>query len=120
MSKAFLRAYMSDQLRDMDPLEKAVLIPNLIVGNSHGAAEFAFNPHHLENSEEVLIVSNLLQHVPICRVHKIDADCFGAVRYLPALILGVEDAYTGEFLTLSTIHPSKLYAEYQKNKKEGE
>ena len=126
MSKAFLRAYMSDQLREMEPLEKAVLIPSLIVGNDHGAAEFDFNPIYLEPHEMVLISVGVMhkpnngvpqdQWTPLASMFTgIMKDIYTTgTRYMSSLVLFTVSAYYESHLVLTKVKPNKLYAHYKK------
>ena len=130
MSRAFLRAYMSDQLREMDPLERAVLIPNLIVGNDHGGAEFSFNPIYLEPHEMVGVSLGgspqqdkgvpqdqwvLLRNIFNKRT---EVPYSLSVRFVSSLVLFVVSAYDGSHLVLTTVKPNKLYAQYKKTQEE--
>jgi hypothetical protein len=129
MSRAFLRAYMSDQIREMDPLEKAVLIPNLIVGNDHGGAEFSFNPIYLEPHEMVGIsVGGSPQQdrgiprdqwIRITRPFTSQSPAaFSGFCFMSSLVVFTVSAYDGSHLVLTTVKPNKLYAQYKKTQGE--
>lgn len=120
MSKAFLRAYMSDRLREMDPLEKAILIPNLIVGNDHGAAEFAFNPIYLEPHEMVGFFTSIdTQWIALAKIPKLVEQFPLAFRAFEYIHITVERPYADNPPILATIHPRKLFALHMERTRDG-